>query len=175
MKKNIIALIAIALIATAGLFATDSKTLDLNTHISGINLMSLSSVQLTTSTVTAYNTALASPVSTATLNSSAASGTLAYLNILSNKRTGFTVTVTATHLAGTNGNPYTIDYSVTAGSASYDTSASTHTGNTLAPSANLTGLTAFSYAVSADLNDSQYAAALEDTYTGTVTFTYTAS
>jgi hypothetical protein len=175
MKKNITAVLLTAIIASFGLFAAAPSPAELNlsTSISGVNLMKLTEATFNPSpaSVSAFNTATAN-APTETVSSAADTGTIAYLSILTNKRTGFTVTMVADALASaTEGNDYSINYVVTAGSATYDTSDASGT-NTITVNSGITGLKAFSYAVSVDLNDSEYDAALEDTYTGTVTFTY---
>jgi hypothetical protein len=176
MKKKIIALVLVTLIASFGLFAALPSPADLNlsTTISGINLMKLTEATFNPSpaSVSAFNTATAN-ATTETVSSAADTGTIAYLSILTNKRTGFTVTMTADALAGENvDNEYLINYVVTAGTATYNTTGGTG-ANTIVVNSGITGLSAFSYAISVDLNDAEYDAALEDTYTGDVTFTYT--
>jgi uncharacterized protein YfaP (DUF2135 family) len=175
MKKNIVALLLVALVASVSLFAVADADLKLSTTISGINYMKLTESQFNPSvaSVSAYSQATAN-ATTETVSSAAATGTIAWLSILTNKRTGFTVTLTAEPLtSNTEGNTYEIDYKISCGTAYLFTN-----GAPSAPSitvSSITGLSAFSYAVSADLDDAQYAAALEDTYTGTVTFSYTAN
>jgi hypothetical protein len=176
MKKKIIALVLVTLIASFGLFAALPSPADLNlsTTISGKNLMKLTKTEFAPSPASenAFNTAVANEA-TEVVSSAADTGTIAYLSILTNKRTGFTVTMTAEALdSATVGNDYLINYVVTAGTATYDTSDSSGT-NTIVVNSGITGLSAFSYAISVDLNDAEYDAALEDTYTGDVTFTYT--
>ena len=179
MKKNIIALLSITLIASFGLFAATLPTpaqLNLSTTISGVNLMKLTTDQFNpgTPSIALFDSATANEA-TEVVSNAADTGTIAYLSILTNKRTGFTVTMTAEALdSATVGNNFLINYVVTAGTASYDTSDGTGT-NTITVNSGITGLTAFSYPVSVDLNDAEYDAALEDTYSGTVTFTYTAN
>jgi uncharacterized protein YfaP (DUF2135 family) len=175
MKKNIVALLLVALVASVSLFAVADADLKLSTTINGINYMKLTEAEFkpSTASITAYNSATAN-ATTETVSSAADTGTIAWLSILTNKRTGFTVSLSATPLtSATTGNTYKIHYKISCDSAYVYTN-----GNTGVPSlkvSSITGLSAFSYAVSADLDDDQYAAALEDTYTGTVTFTYTAN
>jgi hypothetical protein len=175
MKKNIVALLLVALVASVSLFAVADADLNLSTTINGINYMKLTEAEFkpSTASTSAYNLATAN-ATTETVSSAADTGTIAWLSILTNKRTGFTVDISATALkSSTTGNNYVIDYKITCGSAYVYTN-----GAPSAPSitvSSITGLSAFSYAVSADLDDTQYAAALEDTYTGTVKFTYTAN
>ncbi|AEV29187.1 hypothetical protein SpiGrapes_1375 [Sphaerochaeta pleomorpha str. Grapes] len=177
MKKNFIALVLVALVASFGLFAAalpQPAELNLSTTISGINLMKLTTDQFNPATpsLTLFNNAPDNET-TEVVSSAADTGTIAYLSILTNKRTGFTVTMTAEALdSATVGNDFLINYVVTAGTATYDTSNGSGT-NTITVNSGIAGLTAFSYPVSVDLNDTEYDAALEDTYTGTVTFTYT--
>ena len=174
MKKNIVALLIVALVASFSLFAVPNANLNLSTTITGINYMALTATELTTSTVAAYNTAAQSIVGSKTITSSGSTGTIAYLSILSNNRKGFEVAISAAPLASaTDGNSYEINYVVSAGSASYDTSAATNASNKLTGPV-IAGLQAYSYAVSVNVNAAEYAAALEDTYTAAVTFTYTA-
>jgi hypothetical protein len=178
MKKSITAILIVAIIATASLFATTAPSpadLNLKTQISGINMMKLTKNIFSPSpaSVSTFNSAEANET-LEEVSSSTNTGTIAYLSILTNKRTGFTVTMSAAALTpATDGNTFSIDYVVTASSATYDTAAETNTSNTIVVNSGITGLSAFSYPVSVDLDDTDYDAALEDTYTGTVTFTYT--
>lgn len=177
MKKNIIAALLIAIVATVGLFAAGPAPAELNlkTSISGLNKMKLTKAEYApaTTSVSSFDQAEANEA-TEEVASAADTGTIAWLSILTNKRTGFTVSMTATSLTSdTEGNNFSIDYVVTAENASYDTAASTNSGNAITVSSGITGLSAFSYPVSVDLDDTDYDAALEDTYTGTITFSYT--
>jgi hypothetical protein len=179
MKKTIITLLVVALVASASIFATVNPadvSLNLNTTINGINKMALTNAALSTSTEAAYgtNAATANLVTSKTITSSGTTGTIAYLNILTNKRTGFKVTIDAAPLASsTSGNSYKINYVLTAGTATYDTSATSNSTNVIT-GGTITGLKAYSYAVSAVINSTEYAAALEDTYSANVKFTYAA-
>ena len=174
MKKNIVALLIVALVASASLFAVPDASLNLTTTITGINNMALTASELTTSTVAAYDTAADSIVASKTITNSGSTGTIAYLSVLTNRRTGFEVTISAAPLASsTVGNSYEINYVVNAGTASFDTSAATNSSNKLTGPV-IAGLQAYSYPVSVNVNPAEYAAALEDTYTAAVTFTYTA-
>ncbi|AEV29188.1 hypothetical protein SpiGrapes_1376 [Sphaerochaeta pleomorpha str. Grapes] len=175
MKKNIVALVVVALVASFSLFAVADANLNLSTHISGINYMALTATELTTSTVDAYDTAAGTIVGSKEITSATATGTIAYLSILSNNRKGFEVAISATPLASsTDGNSYKINYVVHAGTASFDTSANaTNTSNKLTGGV-IAGLKAYSFPVSVAVNGTEYAAALEDTYRATVTFAYTA-
>ena len=175
MKNLITALLLVALVTSVSLFAATDASLDPHATIEGINFMKLTESEFAPSVASrsAYDSATAN-ATTETVDDAEDTGTIAWLSILSNNRTGFTVGISATPLKSPNtANTYKIDYKISCGSAYVFTN-----GAPSAPSitvSTITGLSAFSYAVSADLDDAQFAAALEDTYTGTVTFTYTAN
>ncbi|WP_320128304.1 hypothetical protein [uncultured Sphaerochaeta sp.] len=179
MKKNIIAiLLATFIIPSFALFAALPAPSDLYllTSISGINLMKITESQFNPSTpsVYAFNNATANPTNE-TVSTDTDGDTIAWLSILTNRRTGFTVEMTATPLVSADTeNTYEINYIATVGSATYNTSDETGT-NSITEDSGIAGLSAFSYAIAVDLDDNEFAMALADTYTGTITFTYTAN
>jgi hypothetical protein len=179
MKKSIVTALLVAAFAASSLFAmgpgassttTDSSAeLNLSTTIAGINEMKLTVSEVTTSD---FATATANG-ETETVSLDTDGNTLAYLSVMTNNRTGFTVGIGATALASeTEGNDYVINYTLSCGdSASIDTSTQSKAS---VSKDSIDELSAFSYAVSVDLDDDEYNAALEDDYTATVTFSYTA-
>jgi uncharacterized protein YxeA len=182
MKKSIIALLVIMLVASVSLFAVVATTttttteslksdLTLQTDIAGINYMKLtaSSFAPETPTVKAFEDATANE-EVEKFSSAEEVKDLAYLSILTNKRTGFSIYITATQLENES-QDYKIDYKVTCDDT-YFYASKPMTGIAISETEGITSLSAFTYPISIDLDDDQYAAALEDEYTGTVTFTY---
>jgi uncharacterized protein YxeA len=178
MKKSIIALLVIMLVASVSLFAVVATTteslesnLTLQTDIAGINYMKLTASSFTpkTPSVKAFEDATANEA-VEKFSSAEEVNDLAYLSILTNKRTGFSIYITATQLENES-QDYKIDYKVTCDDT-YFYASKPMTGIAISETEGITGLSAFSYPISIDLDDDQYAAALEDEYTGTVTFTY---
>lgn len=178
MKKSIIALLLVALIATSSAFAMvasgPSADLKLTTAIEGINAMRLTSERF----------APAVP-SESELNSAEGNGdtevvsldtdgtTLAYLSILTNNREGFKVSIKADPLTSSDKkNEYSIDYVLSCGGQSLDTD---KTDSLTIEEGTISALSAFSYAIAVDLDDDQYNAALEDNYEANVSFEYTAN
>jgi hypothetical protein len=172
MKKSIIVSLLVAILASVSAFASvadeTSATLDLSTTIDGINEMKLTTSEVTTSGF--YDAESNGDTETVSLDTDGS--TLAYLSVLTNNRTGFTVGIGASALASdTEGNEYVINYTLSCGDASIDTSTESEAS---VSEDSVDKLSAFSYAVSVDLDDDEYNAALEDEYTATVTFSYTA-
>lgn len=181
MKKSIIALLLVAIIAAPSAFAMGgpitetidlSTSLDLRTTVDGINAMKLTTAAYTPEVPSeAGFVNAAANEQTETVSIATDGTTLAYLSILTNNREGFSVEIEATELASsTEGNNYTIGYNLTCGNTEVEAGGSSKT----ITSDSIDRLSAFSYAVSVDLNDAEYNAALEDEYTANVSFAYTA-
>ncbi len=178
MKKNLIVLLVIALV-TVGLFAAVPEAeFQVTTSISAINAM-----KLTTTDIAALETV---PITLGGMtefeadvvisSQGATEAFTAYITALSNHSGGFTLKVSATPMtskdnSATNSNK--IDYTVTAGSATYTTS-DTATAQTVVTSGAITKLTGISKQIAIAVDTSTFNAAVEDDYVGTVTFTYEA-
>jgi hypothetical protein len=183
MKKNLIVLLVVALVSV-GLFAVDSVGFDVKTTVEAINLMKITAAEFTGTTAALF--ASADPY---VGNDDAEDGNhyvsgggsqtiTAWLSTLSNRRTGYKVTMSATAMesAPESGAKAYINYTVTVNSQAITT-----TGATPAASKEIfstgaqTGITPQSYQISLSVDPDDFAAAVEGDYTGTVTFAWTAT
>jgi hypothetical protein len=186
MKKNLIALLIVALVAV-GLFATPANpsnaTFDVTTEISPINEMKLTTSALS-SPYPISLTGVDGFASDVTISSTGSTTAFtAYISALSNNKKGFTVKMSATPMVSTTDstNTYEIDYTVAAtlGSGesavtkSYATNGSATSVDVFDQGA-ITTLTGLSAKLSVAVDSASFAAAIEDDYKGTVTFTYVA-
>ncbi len=179
MKKNLIALLIVALVAV-GLFAANagsptSAEFKVTTTVSPYNLVSVTSEEFTGATLEAWNTFLSTNAITDSVP--VAEGTLAWANVISNNKNGVDVYITASKMTGAaTGNNYKVDYTAYVNGASFDTSSdsSNKIFLTAANSKATTSLFIGSYEVTATLNGTSLNNAPQDTYTGTITFTFTA-
>jgi hypothetical protein len=180
MKKNLIAILIIALVSV-GLFADPiTSTFDVTTSVKSINELKLT------------EGALSSPYPTSLVGFDEFSDDVvidsdgetedftAYISVLSNHKAGFTVTMSASPMISTTApttNTYEIDYTVTVGTGqsakSYTTNA-TASAVTVFEETAIMALTGESKILSVEVDPDTFTAAIEDDYKGTVTFTYTA-
>ena len=178
MKKNLIALLIVALVSV-GLFADPiTSTFNVKTSVKSINEMKLTVAALASPypTTLENETGFSAPV---VINSSGVTVAFtAYISALSNNQAGFTVTMSATPMSTTsttNGNPHLIDYTVDAGGITYKTRSTIDPVTVIDETTDgLTALTGVSKALSISVDTATFNAAIEDNYEGTVTFTYTA-
>lgn len=184
MKKNLIALLIVALV-TVGLFAAnpDSVGFNVTTNVSGINLMKITQAAFTGTTENAFTQATAYG-GTLNVSSSGTQTFSAYISTLSNSRVGYKVTMSATAMkstetVGQSSVDAFIHYTVTANSQSVDTS-----NKSGGPGSNgkvvidtltsgMSGVAPASHQISLTVDKDSFDAAVEGTYTGTVTFTWT--
>lgn len=180
MKKNLIAILIIALVSV-GLFADNagsptSADFKVTTTVGAYSLVSVTSAEFTGTTLEAWNTFL--PTKAITDPVPVAAGTLAYANVISNNKSGVDVYVKASKMASAvAANEYEIDYTVTVNTKSYATKTSTANVKFLeaANSKATTKLFIGSYPVTVAVDEASFNNAPQDTYTGTITFTFSAS
>ncbi|ADY12420.1 hypothetical protein [Sphaerochaeta globosa] len=179
MKKNIIAVLLIVTIFTVGLFAATNpadSSFDVSTTIQGINKMKITAEVFTGTSPGSFNTAdgFDSPLGVTEAGSQDFD---AYLSTLSNNRTGYTVTMEATAMASTVSSITAyIDYTVGVNGVTFTTDGATAgTAVDVITVASLTGLSSESHQISLSVDQTSFDAAVEGTYEGTVTFTYTAT
>ena len=157
-------LTTITLLSTFAVDATDELTV--NTAILGQNEILLSTTPL------AINSWVDGNYTSRAIEANEI-GTLTnigYINVKTNNRAGYDLEVTATPLIS---DTFRIDYALSAGSASYDTSAATNESNTISVN-EITGLIVTPYALSILVDSNDYNSQPAGNYTGTVTFNYTA-
>ena len=172
MKKSIIAVLLIITVSTFAAFAavTDSGTLNVATQVSGQNEIMVHSIALTKETWAAP----ANPISATILaNEVGSAKQVGYVNVKTNNRKGYSLTVTADKLAS---DTFEIDYLVNMGSASFNTALASNTANTITVANGVvTGLTVTPYAVSVTVDQTQYNNSHSGTYEGSIYFNYVAT
>jgi len=180
MKKNLIALLIVALVAV-GLFAanpTDSFTV--TTSISGINNMKVTTTAVGTDNKTYSDLSGFSNYAINSASDLSPETAIAYLSTQTNNRNGYKISLTVTAMKSTltGGNDSYINYTIfladdTDGQVTDDGTAKTKS-NVIQQGA-LTGLSEKSYPIKITVDADEYAAAVEGSYTGTVTFNYVAN
>lgn len=175
MKKSFIATLLIMIIASISIFAaTDSFTVTTDvTEIGNVMVATTSDVP-TDKDFTGLTEFTNLPIET-----SGNQGTVAYMATISNKRSGYEVTMSATAMESTVGSATSyIDYTVSCGNQSITTkgaNAPTVIGSTVDKETSLTGLTGKSTPITLDVDQLTFDAAVSGSYTGTVTFTFSAT
>lgn len=171
MKKSILAVLLILTVSTFAAFAvTDSGTLNVATQVSGQNEIMVHSIALTKETWAAP----ANPISATILaNEVGSAKQVGYVNVKTNNRKGYALTVTAGKLAS---DTFEIDYLVNMGSASFNTALASNTSNTITVANGvITGLTVTPYEVSVTVDQTQYDNSPSGTYEGNIYFNYVAT
>ena len=180
MKKTFIATLLILLIASASIFAvTATDNFTVTTNINEIGLMKVSNTALTVNTndgYTATGVFANLPITTHGVQSFSA-----YLTVLANKRSGYEVTMAATAMTSVvsgQENSY-IDYTVSL--VSDAAKKITTNGAAVIPAItvmdvnSLTALTGASEKLALSVDQASFEAAVSGSYTGTVTFTFSAT
>lgn len=176
MKKSFIATLLIMIIASISIFAaTDSFTVTTDVTEIGNVMVATASTVPTDKDFTGLTEFTTLPITT-----SGDQGTVAYMATISNKRSGYEVTMSATAMASAVSGQATsyIDYTVSCGDQSITTNgaaASTVTGTTVDKETSLTGLTGKSLPIDLSVDKPTFDAAVSGSYTGTVTFTFSAT
>ncbi|MXI86765.1 hypothetical protein [Sphaerochaeta halotolerans] len=179
MKKNIIAtllVLALGSIAISAAVNSGSSSFDVSTEVNGLSYLAVTSSAYTGQTVGEWNSFIAANGITSAVDIT--NSPLAYINLVNNKRTGVNVYMYAEKMTGSeSANTYVIDYEVSVNNATYNTS--TSTSNELFVSAANSqaseGIFFGSYPVSASVDQNSFDNAPEDTYTGTIYFTFSAT
>ncbi|MDT4763276.1 hypothetical protein [Sphaerochaeta sp. PS] len=174
MKKTIIATLLILIIASASIFASDDS-FTVTTTVSEKGQMKVSSAAMVGNTAAAYATA--GDFTTKNITASGAQTIAAWVTTLSNKRTGYTLTMGATAMTNTEGvTPSYINYTVGCNSQVVTTNGGTAVAAVLIDTVTgLTGLTGKSMPISLTVDSTTFDAAVSGLHTGTVTFTFTAT
>ena len=177
MKKNLIALLIVALVSV-GLFAdpiTDSFTV--TTTVTSKNNMKVTEEDVSTKAWSSLTDFTNFGVTSTNLNTGAA---IAYLTTQSNNRKGYKISIAATAMANAAMEGYAITYINYTVYLGTDTTGLQTTNGTEATKdvitvSELTTLTEVSYQIKIKVDADQFAAAVDGTYTGTVTFNYIAN
>ena len=174
MKKTIIATLLILLIASASIFAV-ADSFNVTTTVGEIGLMKVSKLAIAANTSQAFSDS--GDFIELVIENSGEQTFEAYLTTLSNKRSGYEVTMKATPMTSAATPTTYIDYTVGCGTGTITTNgASTSTTPvTIIDVTSLTELTGSSEAITLSVDETTYEAAVSGSYTGTVTFNYTAT
>ena len=179
MKKTIIATLLILIIASTSIFAatvTDTDTFNVTTTILEVGKVKVSAAAILGNTLTAYTTA--GDLATYGISSSGnQTNFVAFLTTLSNKRTGYKVSMSATAMkSGTGPSAAYINYTVGCNGKSLTTSGtgSVTVADVMDVSA-LTTLTGASQALTLSIDSTTYNAAVAGDYVGTVTFNFSSN
>ena len=175
MKKLLLLTVLILLLATLGLFAATTDTFTVTTVINTVDMMTISTAKYTGTTVasfdnlTAYTTLAVSGGGVQTVN--------AWLSTLSNNRAGFKVTLKATAMKSPGQTDAFINYTVSCNTASVTTNNGIEmtATNPVVNYPALTAVTSTSNKISLTVNQTDFDKAVSGSYTGTVTFIYTAN
>ena len=170
MKKNILAVLLVITVSTFAAFAATDGTLNVATQVSGQNEIMVHSIALTKETWAAP----ANPISATIADNEVGSAKqVGYVNVKTNNRKGYALTVTADKLAS---DTFKIDYLVNMGSASFNTALASNTSNTITVANGvITGLTVTPYEVSVTVDQTQYDNSPSGLYEGNIYFNYVAT
>lgn len=177
MKKYLLTTLLIISLVGFMVFAVDATdNFTLSTTIGATNLMKVTTAAIGANTLTAYNglTDFTNfPVTAANLDTG---NPIAYLTTLTNNRLGYSIAVKVLAMESTAADYY-INYTLYVGpSLSVTTDDDDEvTANTTIDENTFSALTGNSYAIKVKIDADDFNAAPNDTYTGTVTFNYTAT
>ena len=180
MKKNIIAVLLVIALSTVFIFAATNPpatSFDVSTNVSGINKMKITAAAFPANGNPSSFDSAAAFAGPLGITASGPKTFSAFLSTMSNNRVGYKVTMGATAMSSTvsSATAY-INYTVSVNNKSL----TTNNGTTVAPVevitvASLTGLASQSHQIALSVDATSFDAAVEGSYTGTVTFTYTAN
>ncbi len=177
MRKNLIITLLLAILVTFSLAANDpSASFSVSASIGAINEMKISNAVVTTESFKSSTTTFSGPVAIvgsgegANMDSSGNVTFAAYISTLSNNRSGYSVSMSATPLTSDGA---TINYTVTVNNVPYATKTNTTAVPVLTVSS-LSALDAKSLPIAVRVVRSEYDSAVQGTYEGTVTFEYIA-
>lgn len=178
--KRFLLILSILLVVTLGVCvaAPGPSSFDVTTTVSGINKMKITAAEFTGTAPGQFDlaTAYEGPLAITTHGVQSFS---AWLSTMSNNRAGYTVTMTATAMTSEiaeQADSY-INYEVTVNSQSITTTNTSSNPASVAviTVASLTGLAKQSHQIALTVDQTSFDAAVEGEYSGTVTFTYTAT
>jgi len=183
MKKNLIVLLIVTLL-TGGLFADvpENTSFDVTTTVAGIDEMGITKTEMTLAnfditTGNLFTTLTIGGTGGSALATDGAVSFDAYLSTRSNNRSGYTVKVSATPMVpeAVGQTTPTINYTVSVAGTEAGSYSTADPGDP-APVITITSLEETgvqSRKISLTVNMADYNAAVQGSYTGTVTFVYT--
>lgn len=173
MKRAGLLVLLVGMFVTTQLFAVADQ-LNIATEVSEIGLMKITSSVVSANTVTAFNNT--PEFFSFAVNGSGQFDNIAYVSTLSNKQSGYYITMSAEAMRNGTGTSATyINYSVLCNSVGYTT-----TGASVPPAVQLISvssllvITASSLPISIVVDPTSFSAAVSGSYIGTVTFTFSA-
>ena len=178
MKKNIGAVLLVIALSTAAAFAVDPASFQVQTAVSGINKMKITAAAFPSNGTPSTFDSAAAFAGPLTVTTSGAQTFSAYLSTMSNNRVGYKVTMSATAMTSAVTDQATayINYTVGVNSKSLTTAGATVVSSVeVINVASLAGLASQSHPISLSVDQASFDAAVEGSYSGTVTFTYTAN
>lgn len=180
MKKNIIAVLLVIALSTVAAFAATNpanSSFDVKTNVGGINKMKITTAAFPANGNPSAFDSAAAFTGPLVVSASGAQTFSAYLSTMSNNRVGYKVTMSATAMSSTvsSATAY-INYTVGVNNKSLTTAGATAvTPVEVITVSSLTGLASQSHQISLSVDATSFDAAVEGSYSGTVTFTYTAN
>lgn len=176
MKKILLAAL-ILLITTSALFAATVDTFTVSTVVGNVDLMAVSTTKYTGTTTATFDNL--TPFTTLGVSSGGTQTVNAWLSTLSNNRNGFSVTMKASAMKSSvagQANAY-INFTVSSNTASVTTNNAIEVtaANPVVAYPSLTEVTSTSSKINLTVNQGDFDKALSGSYTGSVTFIYTAN
>ena len=177
MKKKLLLALLILLITTSSLFAVTTDNFTVTTVVGNVDLMTISTAKYTGTTVATFDALTA--YTTLPISSGGLQTVNAWLSTLSNNRAGFRVNMKASAMKSSisgQADAY-INYTVTCNTASATTNNGTEVtaSNPVVIYPSLSAVTSTSNKISLTVSQTDFDNAVSGSYTGTVTFIYTAN
>ncbi|MGB4406605.1 MAG: hypothetical protein WBI82_07080 [Sphaerochaeta sp.] len=177
MKKPLLLAVLIVLISTTALFATTTDNFTVTTIVGNVDLMTISNAAYSGTTVTSFDAL--TPYTELPISSGGTQTINAWLSTLSNNRAGFRVNMKASAMTSSisgQADAY-INYTVSCNTASVTTNNGSEVtaANPVVTFPSLSEVTSTSNKISLSVSQTDFDKALSGSYTGTVTFTYTAN
>lgn len=178
MKKSLLVITLFILLATTPIFAATTDSFTVTANVTGIDVMKIATATYSGTTLATFN-ALTSFTSHTITGGGNQTSLNAWLTTLSNNRAGFKVTMKAEAMKSAvtgQGTAY-INYTVTCNGKSVTTNNGTAVSaqDPVVTYNSLSQVTSTSNKISLSVNQTDFDKALAGSYTGTVTFTYTAN
>ncbi len=177
MRKTLLLAALILLIPTSALLAATTDTFTVTTVVGNVDLMTISTSNYTGTTVTTFDAL--TPYTTLSITSGGTQTVNAWLSTLSNNRSGFSVSMKASAMKSSISGQADafINYTVSCNTASVTTNNGTEitAANPVVTYPSLSQVTSTSNQISLSVNQNDFDKAVSGSYTGTVTFIYTAN
>ncbi len=177
MKKTLLLAVLISLITTLGLFAATTDSFTVTTVVGNVDLMTISTTQYSGTTVSTFDSL--TPYTALAITGGGTQSFNAWLSTLSNNRAGFRVNMKASAMKSSisGQSDAFINYTVSCNTASVTTNnaAEVTATNPVVTFPSLSEVTSTSNKISLSVNQTDFDKAVSGSYTGTVTFIYTAN